>query len=839
MFPRARAHALPLALLVLALFIGFQEVIGPERALAFRDHTTVFKPRWHAVRDSLLQGELPVLTRSHQAGIPLEHLLNGTYTPLVALLFLGNFDVAYDLFIVAHFALLGLGTYLLVIALNAPRLGRAPPGPAPRGAEAGGPPVRAQATLAAGIAMLAGPVVSLENLVVNLMGLACAPWLLAAFHRTLLRPDSRSAAALALVIGFAAQSTIPEVLVLEVAGALAITLGARPRLRAAHAWALGGAAVLGLAIASLVLGPVLTVLSTTRRGQGFGYDESSGWALNAPQVLELFVPSFWATERIPFLNAPIATGTTSAPYFMSLYFGTALALACAGALIGGRRGRWLAAATALFLVVAMGKNAPLHRVVASLPLLRSSRFAIKYMLPVTGGVAALAAFALEGVGARRAGRTLAALAALEVLLLGAALTQIASPAFEPFLARFLAGYELNVPFQGVPPAAFPAIAAAAIRPRAALALGAAVLLALAAGAAAVRALASRERLLRGALVVVVVLDLAVATRETIAGAPVEVLAMPEAVETIVGAGEQRFYPFEPSTMLPEAVHQEGHTFFEDERAEAFRRARYGGRNVRRYFDIDLDAQSNLWHLRIFMRTAFETPPDEELDLLARFGVEYITSWAPDVPRTPVLPWSIPGEQPHFLYRLPAVRRYVSAYPRWRSIASTKVSDAEVVALLVGAGAARDEALVVDAPDVATSSAGCATAPRLTRLGAPGAVPVEVEIDTACRALVVVEEPLYPGWAAVLDGADTPLIMAEAGYLSAFCPPGQHRLRFEYRPFARRWAPISLVASLLTVALLIWRPRRGARDAGADGARDAGEAGAASTTTGATSGAPGS
>jgi hypothetical protein len=96
-----------LTALIIGIFVAFADALGSDRGLYFRDHHQIFRRRWWYVVDNLLGGNLPVGPLASIDGVPLERLLNGTYTPTTIPLLLGDVDQLYDAFIILHFVLLG------------------------------------------------------------------------------------------------------------------------------------------------------------------------------------------------------------------------------------------------------------------------------------------------------------------------------------------------------------------------------------------------------------------------------------------------------------------------------------------------------------------------------------------------------------------------------------------------------------------------------------------------------------------------------------------------------------------------------------------------------------
>jgi hypothetical protein len=73
--------------------------------------------------------------------------------------------------------------------------------------------------------------------------------------------------------------------------------------------------------------------------------------------------------------------------------------------------------------------------------------------------------------------------------------------------------------------------------------------------------------------------------------------------------------------------------------------------------------------------------------------------------------------------------------------------------------------------------------------------------------------MYPGWRVYVDGVEAPLLHAFSYFKGVEVPPGTHRVRFEFRSgLERLGVATSLVALLLTGALIAWCLRRRGRDA---------------------------
>ena len=58
----------------------------------------------------------------------------------------------------------------------------------------------------------------------------------------------------------------------------------------------------------------------------------------------------------------------------------------------------------------------------------------------------------------------------------------------------------------------------------------------------------------------------------------------------------------------------------------------------------------------------------------------------------------------------------------------------------------------------------------------------LEIKTSGGAgVLTVSDQFYPGWQATVDGQPTDIVRADAVFRAVCVPPGDHTVRFDYRP----------------------------------------------------------
>ena len=202
------------------------------------------------------------------------------------------------------------------------------------------------------------------------------------------------AATAALAIGYATIAAPPETATWRrrgVAGALAVA-----------------AVLLGLLVGAVQLVPLQAAVRAGIRANGV----SNAWSLHPLGLLETIVPHLFGDffqapqlDAVPWI-APLNSGRE--PFFFSIYLGPAvLGVALLGALAGAQR--WWSVfwvmTGAIALLAAFGSYTPFYPFLRDIvPLLRSFRFPVKYVIVSAMAVAALAAAGCDALAADRRAR---------------------------------------------------------------------------------------------------------------------------------------------------------------------------------------------------------------------------------------------------------------------------------------------------------------------------------------------------------------------------------------------------------------------------------------------------
>ncbi len=412
--PQALAAA-ALAAIVLATFSG---ALSSSRVFFERDIASYWYPHRAALRAALAEGSVPLWNPWIGFGAPF--LADGSSSQLAyppTWLLLG-------LPLALQFKVLAIG-HCLLAAFGAAALARRLGGTALAGAVAGG------------AYALSGPMLSALGLYHHFAGAAIMPWTLWALEGLLQRASVGRAVVLGLVAAvevLAGSGDLVLMTALLGLGRLALhATGARgPGL---------GALARTLALAAALAASVSAVqwLPTVERGvSGLRASQDlrtrSYWSLHPASLADLLVPRLVSEASLPVAERQrLFEGRE--PLLSCLYLGVVtLVLGALAVTLREPRAAPLAGGAALFVVLALGRHAPLYALLVDLPGFSLMRYPQKHLLPAALCLALLAA---AGTGAlarrwtepeRRRARVLAlVLLAVALGLAAAAARQPAGP----------------------------------------------------------------------------------------------------------------------------------------------------------------------------------------------------------------------------------------------------------------------------------------------------------------------------------------------------------------------------------------------------------------------------
>jgi hypothetical protein len=376
------------AVLALGSLAMFWKVIFTPSMLFYWDVYNYTYPAAHFIHEMCRHGVLPYWNPYLNYGQPFlenpNHLFFYPYTVLVALL---PTDLAYPLFYVVHFALGGIGTYLLARRWNQSR---------------------AASFFSGFVFEFSGPFLSLGNLYNHAACAAWIPWALLATDWAVLSRRARPWILLTLVFALQFLAAEPFTLLatfgLCLAYALYLRGKRRPLLSAANLRLLAGFGLAGclmVAVCAVQFLPSLDLLHRSRRGsEGLRFGETSSWSFHPLALLESAAPGFYQPAEFASESFARLLDDADHTYLISLFMGGApLFLALAGwALSGEPRRKFVAGALLVLLALAFGHFTPVFSLAYMLvPLLTLVRFPIKLLVPVAMLAAILSGWGLDAL----------------------------------------------------------------------------------------------------------------------------------------------------------------------------------------------------------------------------------------------------------------------------------------------------------------------------------------------------------------------------------------------------------------------------------------------------------
>jgi hypothetical protein len=697
--------------------------------------------------------------------------------PVVLLRLAGTERVAFNLWVALPFPLAALGTYRLFRTRFS--------GPA--------------AALGAIVFSVSGPVISTGNFPNMSWCVALLPWVLWAMDRLVAAPSGRRLGVAALVFGCQALAGEP----VTMAATAALTTGyatmvAPPETATWRRRALLGALAASAVLLGLLVGAVqLVPLQAAVRAGLRGYAVSNDWSLHPLGLLEtisphLFgdfyqAPQFDAVPWIPPLNSD------REPFFFSVYLGSAaLGGALLGALAGGSHwwSRFWVLAGALALLAAFGSYTPFYPFLQEIvPILKSFRFPVKYLIVSAMACAALVAAGWDALNPERSPgaaprfrRTaVGAIAGTALIGFGAYAAQAAAiyfpqqTAFKLYdLARFV-----QTP-NSINAAAFMLHAIPLATTRViALALGTALLIGISCST-------RREAwIAKAALFVLVSADLLTASVGMNPTFEARRFDQPAWTHLAAAHPESRFYfgakiggidltdPDGPKA-LPRPP---GLSPMESRAVFSFETAQYPGAwRAPEIVSYDLGV---LWPLRykVTLNRFQRGSAEERARFLSRTGVRYL-----------VLPSAIAQGRPAFGPLPHFIEQYVYDWNpgATRALIATDVTvvpeENDRITALFAPDSDPLRRLVLAAPPPPPAGLTGAPAQPAARILREGANWLAAQANTGPEGgYLLLLDSYDPGWRVTVDGSRAPLLQANELFRAVRLTPGEHVVEFRYRP----------------------------------------------------------
>lgn len=381
-----RADWIALALLTIIIALLFADILAGFNSLYIRDIAHAAYPARLMLRDTVLGGEFPYWNRWVSAGQPMaSNPAHAVFYPLTWLILLPDYDFGFAAVLVLHILIAAWSMYALLRSLSL------------------GPPAAFFGALSFG---LGGLVLSLLDVLPLLLPLAWLPLTCLYTRRFLLHGSRRDFALAAFFFGL--QALLGEVSILLQTGLLlglyALHAGARRGGGRGIARAVGSVGLLSIAavlVAAVQLLPAIDHAAGSVRAQGFAFERVTSWSLPAVRLAEMLHPNIlghhlFGGRRVYW--AGLLYPDRGIPFIGSIYPGILLTvLAIAGVLAGVRGRRVFLWATGVSLLLALGANTPLWRMLYDAGIARAIRYPEKFIIMAIFALTVAGSVALDRV----------------------------------------------------------------------------------------------------------------------------------------------------------------------------------------------------------------------------------------------------------------------------------------------------------------------------------------------------------------------------------------------------------------------------------------------------------
>jgi hypothetical protein len=383
----------PLLLLILPVLL-FRQGLGTGMSPFGGDVVVLNYPLLMLIKNQLAHGLLPLWNNFAGGGYPLVPFSGLiAYPPLWPLHLMDARD-AITVLDMAHFAIAGLGAYMLASVTGAGRVGR---------------------TVGALAFMLSGFMIGhlYAGHLLELGVVAWMPWVFFTAHRLLERPGFRATLWLGLAVGLQVLAnglgflvfTLYPVAALLLIGIIAkVRAHGLPALRLPIFAALSGLIAFGLS--AVIILPFVQSMNWSIRAGGLDFDGASKISLLPAALLMAFSPDAVGTGPKDSYWLDQFSYHYGYWHEFALYVGLLPLLAVAAACLYCRRApqvRFYAWLALLGLIMAMGKYTPVYGLLFHLPGVSLVRVPARWLLVCTLSVAVLAGAGVDWLLAQRNG----------------------------------------------------------------------------------------------------------------------------------------------------------------------------------------------------------------------------------------------------------------------------------------------------------------------------------------------------------------------------------------------------------------------------------------------------
>jgi hypothetical protein len=782
---------------VAASLVALHGLFTTSRIFFFRDLALHFRPRSLWIRDELAAGRFPIWDPHMGYGqASIADPLNQLFFLPAYLRVLFDGVLGFNLWVALPFPFASVGTYLFLRRHAS----------------------RAASALGAIAFSCSGPLLSTGNVPNFSWAAACIPWVLWAVDSLLERVSGRRVAMLALAVAIQAFAGEPVTLV---ATCILIAFYSLTRtfrkdtLRATlqRSAAVGASIFAGLLVAASYLVPLADAVRRSPRQAGF---DTTLWALHPLRLAEIVAPALYGDYfRFEFDGQPLlpALNSNREPFLISVYLGASLLLLAVVGAVGWRDrrlARFWSAIFGLSLFWSLGGYTVVYRaLVAVIPVVGSFRFPSKYTVftALAGAICAAAGWdALADHATRRRVERVAAIGAGLALLAGivAAWSLSAPSSAEATFAAVLAS-------SGVPKVAEAATYLAANAPVVTLRL----MLLLAVSALLLWLGSSRHTwasLARWGLVAFAAVDLLGAGMGLNPTAEAALFDKPQWVDVTRAHPEDRVYVggripdlvsvkgSDPDSPPPTIGLRVGLPTVTAKIVELAKLAHYPSAwDVRESISIDIPALRDRDYYST-VRQFERSDPGSRTRFLQRTGVRYFLLPHPpatqniDVAAVPTLFLTMyegPAPSPRVAV-VPEAEVEPNSENRARRFSDPAFEPARVVLL----DDAPPEPAGTPSPDAAIASAAIVEE-------SPTELSVRATVPTGGGYLVLYDSYDHQ-WRAEVDGLEAPILRANSLFRAVRVAPGEHVVRFTFRPISLVVGLAITCATMALLALLAFR-----------------------------------
>jgi len=369
-FFAVRSGLAALGVFILTAVCFFHEAVLNGKVFSARDHYLFFMPRRFFALETLLDGSLPLWNPLNACGVPfLANVQSSVFYPLSALIYLLPFPAGYSAFVIIHYILAALCMYALM------RYWKCSP----------------FAAVIAGLVFAFGGY--MQSINDNLAFLTAATWLpliVLYFSKTVQERSLTYALATTLLIGlqvFSGDASFCVAATMLCTGLYALFA---PRTKVVRVGICAAVWTGGLLLAAIVLLPFVEFVAHSHRAGGLEAAQALRWSLHPLELLQVVLP-------YPFGRLVPQTRWFGQHWLDTVYIGIFPLCFAVLYLLRGRCGqkRFLLTVALLGFFLALGAYNPLLSLVMhAVPALRLMQYPVKFLL-----LSAFALACMSGLGA--------------------------------------------------------------------------------------------------------------------------------------------------------------------------------------------------------------------------------------------------------------------------------------------------------------------------------------------------------------------------------------------------------------------------------------------------------